>query len=407
MTSPRHRWARASALVPSVPSREDLTRWSRPATVILGIASLVWLGYELWRLLFQPVPAGATDLAQRHNEISAWFSGQTVYGEFVTAVYPPASYLVLWPLLGWLELPAARWLWALTTGAALVLLVRITIAECEAGSRKERTFVALLPLAIYPTGATIGNGQLTIHALLALLASLLLLRRPPAWQRDVSIAALAVLALVKPTLSAPFFLVLAFAPGGLRPACLTVLGYVATTLAAAAFQDEELLPMLAAFLDGARNGIEWGTARDGYANQASWLAELGRGHLHVYGAVLAALIVGAWIFWQRKKDLWLLIGTTAILTRFATYHAWYDDLLILFPLISLYRVARGATDRRTLSWAGGLFLLTLASLLAPGGRYLLPSPWESVHGWFQVAIWLSTLAYLVLRTSSASHAKTG
>ena len=74
----------------------------RSAVWLMAVAAAVWLGYEFWRLIWQSGEMGAIDLRQRHNEVQAWFAGRPVYGEIVTAVYPPASYAILWPLMGWL-----------------------------------------------------------------------------------------------------------------------------------------------------------------------------------------------------------------------------------------------------------------------------------------------------------------
>jgi len=101
----------------------------RSAVWLMAIAAAVWLGYEFWRLLWQSGEKGAIDLLQRRNEVQAWFAGKPVYGDIVTAVYPPASYAILWPLLGWLSETAARWFWAVTTVFALMWLVHIFTAN--------------------------------------------------------------------------------------------------------------------------------------------------------------------------------------------------------------------------------------------------------------------------------------
>ena len=113
---------------------------------------------------------------------------------------------------------------------ALVWLVRIVVRESGAATRLERAFVALIPLSMYATGATIGNGQLTVHILPALLTGLLLLsQKRSGWGRDALAAALILLSLVKPAVSIPFFWIVLFVPGRLRPAILVTFGYVAVT----------------------------------------------------------------------------------------------------------------------------------------------------------------------------------
>ena len=138
--------------------------------------------------------------------MQAWFAGIPVYGNILTAVYPPASYAILWPFLGWLAILPARWLWAVTTIASLVWLVRLTVCESGVDTHLQRVFVALIPLSMYATGATIGNGQLTVHLLPVIVSGLLMISRNGHKLRVGLIPAIMILmALVKPTITAPFF----------------------------------------------------------------------------------------------------------------------------------------------------------------------------------------------------------
>ena len=121
--------------------------------------------------------------------------------------------------------------WLCFEAAALSWLVYLIVRESKAITLLERAFVALIPLSMYATGATIGNGQLIIHLLPALLFGLLLLySRPSGWRTDLSAAFLILLTLVKPSVSVPFFWMLLFALR-VRPAVLVTLGYVGLTRA--------------------------------------------------------------------------------------------------------------------------------------------------------------------------------
>jgi hypothetical protein len=208
----------------------------RLAVALMAVVAIVWLGYEFWRLLWQSTPiwqssfTGAFDLRLRHSEVHQWFAGQSVYTK-MTAAYPPASYLMLWPLLGWLGPTSAGWLWAATTVGALGWLAHLIVQESGATTPLERAFVALIPLSMYATGATIGNGQLIVHLLPLLVAGLLLLRRERCgWCKDLMAAALLLVTLVKPSISVPFFWIVLFVPGRPRPALLIMLGYVCSPL---------------------------------------------------------------------------------------------------------------------------------------------------------------------------------
>ena len=137
----------------------------RFAVALMALAGLLRLWNEFWRLLFEPGRLGAIDLRILHRLVHAWFAGRPVYSELKSAIHPPATYVILWPLLGWLEVTPARWLWAATTVGMIACLVYLMVRESGAETRLERVFMALLPLSMYATGATIGNGQLIVHLL--------------------------------------------------------------------------------------------------------------------------------------------------------------------------------------------------------------------------------------------------
>ena len=327
-------------------------RWQGPvltvSVAVMAILAALWLGYEFWRLLWQPeelagrpVHPGATDLIERSNEIRMWFSGRQG-----RRVYPPASYLMLWPLLGWLPLQWAITLWAVTSLAALGWLAALVVRESGVESRMARRFAALLPLSMYATGATIGNGQLILLVLPMLMAGILALRRGPAsWPRDLGASLLILASLVKPSISAPFFWIVAFTTGRLRPSLLIVLGYVLLAGAASPFN---------------AGGPVW--------QHYDWLV--------------------------RGADVWLLLGVSAIAARLWMYHRWYDDLLILLPMITLVRIARRHTGPG-MAPAGWLLACAVLTSLAPGGLFLLPPPWTGVYVIVQLTIWLAVLGYLL------------
>jgi hypothetical protein len=90
------------------------------------------------------------------------------------------------------------------------------------------------------------------------------------------------------------------------------------------------------------------------------------------------------------------MGVTAVVARLWSYHRWYDDLLILLPMVTLLRIAWSGSLSRDTNVAAGLLLgLTLIFMIAPGGLYLLPSPWNKVYNDVQVIIWMADLVFLL------------
>jgi hypothetical protein len=366
--------------------------------VLLSVAAIVWLTYEFWRLLWEPSPRGAMDLRYRHTAIERWFGGRPVFDTPVI-LDPPATFVLLWPLIGWMTARAASWMWAATTVAALAWTSWLVVRHSLAEGRHERTLMALVPLAIYPSGATIGNGQLGVHVLPLVIASCLLLGRDRrSWGIDLAAALLMLGALVKPSLSAPFLWIALCVPRSTRPALLIGGGYVLATLAAVSFQDAGLVDLLRSALSReAQMAVR--DVPGNVANLHIWLSHAGLAAWIGPASLLVFGMTGLWTWRHRRADLWLLIGVIGYASRLWSYHRWYDDGLILLPMVTLFRLARtGDGPARRLA-AAVLFAATLAASLAPGGIFLLPPPWNLRYVNAQVVVWIAGLLFLLWTAS--------
>jgi hypothetical protein len=376
----------------------------RTAVLVMALAAVVWLGYEFYRLLWQPVRIGpipihpgGIDLGLRHDDVHRWFAGVPLYEVKPNAPYPPATNVLLWVFLGWLELAPAIRLWAATTVPMLAWLVYLSVRESLAEQPLERLFVALIPLSMYATGATIGNGQLLVHLLPMLLTGLCLLASGPrGWPRDVLAASLVLFSLVKPSVTVPFFWIVLFTPGRIRPALVVCIGYVALTLFAATFQDASVFVLIQQWLAAAAN-----TTLESSTKWSSWdlhvlLGALGWQELITPVTLLVLGVLGLWVYLHRRGDPWILIGVTGIVARLWTYHGWYDDLLILLPMIALFRwiKQREQIDGYSLL-AGALLGMTLVVTIAPGGLYLLPAPFTTLYIGLQTLVWIADLVFLL------------
>jgi Glycosyltransferase family 87 len=395
------------------------TAWSKhrdPAlrlgTIVLVLAAVVWLGYQGWRLF--DGPNGAIDLRLRRTEVRAWFAGRPVYGALNNAVYPPASYLLMAPLFGWEDLRVALGLWAVISTLALIVLARQLMSASGAVTARERRLAAVLPLALYPVGATIGNGQVGIVVVIALVCALSLLERPTSVGRDLSIAALILCALVKPSLSALFFWIVLFRRGGLRPSVFTIAGYVLLTVVASLWRPAGPLESMKQWASQASEGARWGArhgegsigvAAEDLSGSAAEVVQIKSINLHsvltyvghrealmVASLVLCAMF-GAWVLSRRKSSTWTLMGVTGLVSLFSGYHGWYDHVLAILPLVALLRIAWMESSRL----AGVVFVAMALSLLAPGGLYLLPYPWNNVYVLGQAVLWLAVLGFLGAR----------
>ena len=371
-----------------------MTRQIRVLIAILALAAAQRLGDGFWHLLLGPDPP--VDLRYRWDEVHQWFAGEPVYrSDF--AVYPPASYPMLWPLLGWVPFSAARWVWGITSAIALAWLSRTAARESGVRGRAALLAAALVPLAMYASRAVIINGQIALHLLpLAIGGVLLLARRPPSWTRDLAGAGLLLGALAKPTLTAPFVWIAMTVRGPIRPTALLVGGYVGLTLFAAWFSPTGLLELLQLFAHGSVHDAVRAASSDAHANVHSWLAWHGLGRAFTVASLSILAALGAWTIAARRADPWILLGVAAIVARMWAFHYRYDDVLIAVALVPLGRMALAGSPGERDRPAAALLALVAATLLMPARLLFPPAPWAAVE-LAQTAVWLAALTLLLYR----------
>jgi hypothetical protein len=368
--------------------------------IALMATAAAWkLGNEFYRLVWDPGPIGAVDLKHLHRWVTSWFAGQPTYQQSNAAQYPPATYIMLWPLLGWMSFNAARWFWAATSvlalAATILLIVRISGAE----TRREQIFVALLLLSINGTGVAIGSGQLILHLLPALLAGVLVLEREhETLGADLAAGGLFTWAMIKPSVGAPFLWVLLFAWKRRRPVLLVLLIYAVLTLAAVTFQKENVPTLLKLCLAKATTAT---TLYPATRNIHSALVAAGFEKWLILGSALIFVALGVWTYRYRRADRWVLMAVTALVARMWTYHRVYDDVLILLPELALFRIAKRSSSPQRRTIAEVLLVLTALAMLCPARLLDQPTEWPWTSDWAWVftgahtILWLLILGYLV------------
>ena len=371
--------------------------WARRGKVLLRLSVAVMSGMAAFRLFkaFRDLflGLGLGDVTRIFTElVGRWFGGLPVYSYSILAVHPPATYVMLWPFVGWLEMTPARGLWIALNGAAIAWLVFLAVRESGAETRLERAFAALMPLCMYGMFLTVRTGQFGVFLLPMLVAGLLpLARNPPGWSRDPAAAALLLAALVKPTIAAPFIWIALFLPGGTRPVLLVAVGYAALTLFAVSFQPDDLAALLQ---DWQARSAELALT-EGNANLHKLLntVDLDDWILPASFFVLAAH--GWWVYRHREVDPWLLIGATAIVARFWTYHRHYDDIVILLPAIALFRLAKNSPRENDNVAAAALLALTIAGTLIPVRLLSGHRLWSAGLTGGMALLWILLLVFLL------------
>jgi hypothetical protein len=337
-------------------------------------------------------PNGAVDLKYYYAWVQPWLHGTAVYDRIERPEYPPASMVLLWPFVGWLGLGSARWLMAAIDLVALVGLSAWMVRASEAHDVWRRAGAALLLLSMTPTGAAIGNGQLSLIQLsLVLGAATILLDRPPSWPRDLAGAALVTMALVKPSVSVPFLCLGFLVQRPIRPLLLVTAAYTALTLFAASFQPASVWTLLATALANgqrtARMAIDGNVHFILRAIRLPWLM------LPVTAAIGLAL---AWWVWRhRQEERWLLLGVIGLVARLWTYHRIYDGVLVVLAEIALFRIASLRRSEDSGALAGGLLGLTALVFLSPGPGANVPLRIDLAIQAIQASVTAIDLGFLI------------
>ena len=148
--------------------------WARRRRMILSVSVVLMCALAARRLataiydFLHGVAFGDTP-SIFHSLIRDWLASLPVYDSSEFAVHPPATYVMLWPFFGWLEMGPTRWLWLAVTIAAIAWLVYLMARESGAQGALERAFIALIPLCSYATARTVRTGQFTVLLLPLLL----------------------------------------------------------------------------------------------------------------------------------------------------------------------------------------------------------------------------------------------
>lgn len=397
------------------------------AIVVFTLAILSGFPYEFYRLLASSDELAAIDLIQRYEEVQTWFSGAYVYELLDSAVYPPASYLMMWPFMGFTSWELTRWIWALTSIFLTAFLTKELLKSHSVHKFSERIFWGLFICAHYSTGITIGNGQLTNHIMAALAAALIFLKREEtSWKQSLFVGFFAALSLIKPTVSVPFMWMILFVSKNIYPALFTGLIYTLSALFSSLFQQGGLFQLHLDWLSLGVSGAAWSSTAsssegaldtltqfsnaivDSQSNPRDFLlGDIGYGDIHsILGAfdgshwalpssLILLFVLGLWIYLHRNCSVWTLMGTAAIFSRIWTYHRVYDDMLIIFAIFAIVSILQQRTYPNLFKVGKRLLFVLVIASLVPSSLRLLPFPLDLIFKLGQLSLWMLTLLYLL------------
>jgi hypothetical protein len=180
----------------------------------------------------------------------------------------------------------------------------------------------------------------------------------------------------------------------LRPLALIVAGYLALALFASLFRDAGLADLWGTWLAGSveQAARQYG-GRGAYGSLHHWLGVFHLQRLNGAASILALALLGVFLRRYRDADVWILLGVTSVVARVWTYHRIYDDMLILLPMIALFRLWTRERDRTAAVVLG----MVLLAALAPARLFEPASPWCFSTMLAEQLTWALALGYLLWR----------
>ncbi len=366
------------------------------AIIIMAVVAILRFSEQFSDALLRPPPEGAVDLYIYYTWTHDWFHGINFYAFPQPQGYPPASLVILYPLTGWLDWAETRWLYTFAELICLAALVLLALRATKAVEWRERTVVCLLILSNSGAASTFGNGQPIYFTVFFLAIAILILHHaPPSLTRDICAAVCFVIGSIKPNLSAPFFWLLLVYPNTLRlrPVILTALGYIALTVFALQFVPTPPLEVLQQVF---QNSAAYAGLSPRDANLNFLLARFGLVSLALPAMLVIWLGLGIWSWRARHADVWLLMGVAALVARMWSYHRGYDNLLLFFVEIALWRMMTRDASPAHRTAVGLLLALNVLVLLVSVSSSA--DVLHKAHRLAQGAVWLLSLLFLVTET---------
>ncbi len=339
-------------------SRQNLLRWLPVALLsCLALTSLVWGSYHgLTR---------SADLERRMVEVDLLLSRANPY-VVPDSTYPPSALPVfalgIGPFLGHPAVVRALGLLLnlLALGVTCRELLRLRSSPWPTWATW--LFLAVL-VASKPVRLTMGMGQFSLIPLAAMLVAARLLRQG----REVAAGSLLALALVKPTLSLPF-VVLLIVRGHVRAVLTALVFHGASMALVCGWLGLGPLQLLREWHQNA--GMQ--TAA-GLIDLPSVLARVWPWMQASSSLVTGGLLLGGSLFlWAIRERPWSQgMAFACFLAAVFTYHRPYD-LVLLFPAFLLVADVAAGWEMKGRYWLGTALVLFGVVLIAPAHRLVMP-----------------------------------
>ena len=176
-----------------------------------------------------------------------------------------------------------------------------------------------------------------------------------------------------------------------------VCGYIGISLISGSFQESGIVALMQDWLASSREILMHDAILWSHGNLHSLLATFGLERWTPVSSLIALAASGIWMYFHKKADIWLLIGVAGCVSKFYTYHGWYDDAILALPMVCLFRMSKDDVLGSTYcGYAGFLLVLSLAVMITPGGAFFVPPLWVMVFVALQSFVFLTILGFFLI-----------
>ncbi len=300
-------------------------------------------------------------------------------------IYPPWSYFT-GVLFFWPPWPQARIWFGLVNLASLIWIVRFVDAYAREQSKLDRLLLVLSVTAIAAICTTLGVGNYPVIVVALLIGAY----QADEADRPVLSGLLIGVAMLKPQIAGPFLLV-ALVRGRFRALAAAAIYLIVACAAIWMLSPVNPLRMLS---QSAQLGSNFANTTDGLLGVVLNLGVPYRLAAPITAITSLAIFIPV-LWYCRERSLMVLFAIAALTSRVWTYNLNTSNLVFIFLLLALWKLAIEKRDTR----AGALFMAVGVSLWIPASlsRYPLLQIVEHL-------IWLGGLAGLLILDRGATAA---
>ena len=337
------------------------------------------------------------DLALRYHQAENLIGNQVnIYAESSHAQYPPSTLLLLSALFLPIDYYFIDESWAIICTSAILISI-ISLIDLSK-NRQSGFFLAACFFAFHSIAQGLGVGQVTLPIVGALLGAIWCFERGNSTIYQIIGTFLLLFAMGKYSLLLPISMVLLLRKK-YRPYLLAALALnIVISWALLRRVDSGIIDFVTTTLGS--SGV---TQSVGSIDLHALLYQVGiTGNLPLLATLIMIVFLGTILIIRRAEmTIWDQLALAALVARFFVYHAHYDNLILIFVVIALFKrlpISFQPTNRVFIQ-----LVLMLFSVIIPARFLTWEPPFYGFFLLYQLLLWWFLIFEFAFRTSNHSE----